>query len=98
MQVLNFRPLYDVILVKRTSAEEKTAGGLFIPDSAKEKPLQGVIVAAGRGAICNDNSIRNLDVKVGDTVLFDKYVGADISIEGEAYLAMKEGDVIGVMN
>lgn len=95
---LNFRPLYDNIIVKLNAKEEKTAGGLFIPDSAKEKPLEGVIVAAGHGAICNDNSIREMDVKVGDKVTFDKYVGVEVVIDGETYLAMKERDVIGVLN
>jgi len=95
---LKFRPLYDRILVKRTEQEDKTAGGIFIPETAKEKPIQGKVVAIGKGKMQEDGSVRPLDVKQGDTILFGKYSGTDIKIEGEEYLIMREDDVLGIID
>jgi chaperonin GroES len=94
---MKVRPLYDRILVKRIEEEEKTAGGLFIPDTAKEKPQQGLVVAVGAGKILEDGSVRKLDVKAGDKVLFNKYAGNDIKIDGIEHLIMREDDVLGVL-
>jgi len=94
---LKFRPLYDRILVERTEQEEKTAGGIFIPETAKEKPIQGKVIATGKGKLQDDGSVRALEVKAGDTVLFGKYSGTDIKIEGSEYLIMREDDVLGII-
>jgi chaperonin GroES len=94
---LKFRPLYDRILVERTEMEEKTAGGIFIPESAKEKPIQGTVIAVGKGKLQDDGSVRELEVQKGDTVLFGKYAGTDITIEGKEYLIMREDDVLGIV-
>ena len=94
---MKVRPLYDRILVKRVEEEAKTAGGLFIPDTAKEKPQQGVVVAVGNGKIQEDGSLRKLDVKAGDKILFSKYSGNDIKIDGVEHLIMKEDDILGVL-
>jgi chaperonin GroES len=94
---MKVRPIYDRILVKRVDEEEKTAGGLFIPDSAKEKPQQGLVVAVGNGHIQEDGSLRKLDLKAGDKILFSKYAGSDIKIDGVEHLIMKEEDVLGVL-
>ena len=94
---MKIRPLNDRILVKRMASEEMSAGGIIIPDSAKEKPAEGEIVAVGPGKL-NDNGERvAMDVKVGDTVLFSKYGGTDIKLEGEDYLIMREDDILGVV-
>jgi chaperonin GroES len=95
---MKVRPLYDRILVKRIEEEQKTAGGLFIPDTAKEKPQQGVVVAVGHGKIQEDGSIRKLDVKAGDKILFSKYAGNDIKIDGEEHLILKEDDVLAILD
>lgn len=95
---LKFRPLHDRILVQRLEEEEKTAGGIFIPETAKEKPIQGKVIAVGKGKILEDGSVRNLDVKKGDTILFGKYSGTDIKISGNEYLIMREDDVLGVID
>ncbi len=95
---LKFRPLYDRILVQRLQEEEKTAGGIFIPETAKEKPIQGKVIAIGKGKILEDGSVRDLDVKKGDTILFGKYSGTDIKISGDEYLIMREDDVLGVID
>lgn len=94
---LGVRPLHDRILVKRTAEEDKTAGGLFIPDSAKEKPQRGEIVAAGKGRITEDGKVLPLEVKVGDKILFSKYAGTEIKFDGSEFLMMREEDVLGIV-
>ena len=92
-----FRPLHDRVLVRRIEADEKTAGGIIIPDSAKEKPSEGEIVAVGAGAIGDDNERVALDVKAGDRVLFGKWSGTEVTVDGEELLIMKESDIMGVL-
>ncbi|MAM41594.1 MAG: co-chaperone GroES [Erythrobacter sp.] len=92
-----FRPLHDRVLVRRIEAEEKTAGGIIIPDSAKEKPSEGEIVAVGAGAKAEDGTVTPLDVKSGDRVLFGKWSGTEIKLDGEDLLIMKESDIMGIM-
>jgi chaperonin GroES len=94
---MQFRPLHDRIVVRRVDAEEKTAGGIIIPDTAKEKPQQGEIIAAGPGARDESGKLQPLDVKVGDRVLFGKWSGTEVRIDGEDLLIMKESDVMGVL-
>jgi chaperonin GroES len=94
---MKVRPLYDRILIKRLDEEEKTAGGLFIPDTAKEKPQQGMVVAVGAGKIQEDGSLRKLEVKAGDKILFSKYSGNDIKIDGTEHLILREDDVLAVL-
>lgn len=94
---MKIRPLNDRILVKRLEGEEKTAGGIIIPDSAKEKPAEGEVIAVGPGKL-NDNGERvAIDVKVGDRVLFSKYGGTDVKLDGEDYLILREDDILGVV-
>src|ERR1700757_2369851 len=93
----HFRPLQDRILVRRIEAEEKTPGGIIIPDTAKEKPVEGEVLAVGPGARDETGTLRPLDVKVGDRVLFGKWAGTEVIIEGEDRLIMKEADVFGVI-
>ena len=93
----HFRPLHDRILVKRIEAEEKTPGGIIIPDTAKEKPIEGEVLAVGPGARDETGAIRPLDVQVGDRVLFGKWSGTEVLIDGEDRLIMKESDVFGVI-
>ncbi|MEO8098238.1 MAG: co-chaperone GroES [Acidobacteriota bacterium] len=96
---MNIRPLYDRIVVKRLeNAEDKTAGGLFIPDSAKEKPQEGEVVAVGQGKRTDDGKLMPLDVKAGDRILFGKYSGSDIKMDGNEYLIMREDEVLGVID
>lgn len=90
---LNVRPLKDRLIVRRLEEEQKTAGGLYIPDTAKEKPQEGEVVAVGPGRLLDDGKVHPLEVKVGDRVLFSKYAGQEIKIEGEEYLIVKEDDV-----
>ena len=92
-----FRPLHDRVLVRRIEAEEKTAGGIIIPDSAKEKPSEGEIISAGTGTRSEDGKITPLDVKPGDRVLFGKWSGTEVKIDGEDLLIMKESDILGVI-
>ncbi|MCO5163891.1 MAG: co-chaperone GroES [Mesorhizobium sp.] len=92
-----FRPLHDRILVRRIEAEEKTAGGIIIPDTAKEKPSEGEILAVGPGARDENGKLVELDVKVGDRILFGKWSGTEIKLDGEDLLIMKESDVMGVI-
>jgi len=92
------KPLHDRILVKRLGEEEKTKGGIIIPDSAKEKPAQGEVVAAGSGRRTEDGKILALEVKKGDKILFGKYSGTEIKVEGEDYLIMREDDVLGIIH
>ncbi|GMR09049.1 MAG: co-chaperone GroES [Gammaproteobacteria bacterium] len=94
---MNIRPLHDRLIVRRQEEETTSAGGIVIPDSATEKPIRGEIIAAGHGKITDDGSIRALDVKVGDKVLFGKYSGTEIKVEGEELLFMKEEDIMGVI-
>ncbi|WP_199262527.1 co-chaperone GroES [Paracoccus binzhouensis] len=94
---MTFRPLHDRILVRRIDAEEKTAGGLIIPDSAKEKPQEGEVLAVGPGLRNESGALAPLDVKVGDRVLFGKWSGTEIRLDGEDLLIMKESDVMGVI-
>jgi chaperonin GroES len=94
---MKFRPLHDRVLVRRLGEEEKTAGGIIIPDTAKEKPMQGEIVAAGSGARSEDGKVTPLDVKAGDVVLFGKWSGTEVKIDGEDLLIMKESDILGVI-
>jgi chaperonin GroES len=94
---MKFRPLHDRVLVRRIEAEEKTAGGIIIPDSAQEKPAEGEIVAAGTGARADDGKITPMDVKAGDRVLFGKWSGTEVKVEGEDLLIMKESDILGVI-
>ncbi len=94
---MNIRPLQDRIIVKRLEEEEKTKGGIIIPDAAKEKPMQGEVVAAGKGKVGEDGKVHPLDVKVGDRILFGKYAGTEVKLDGEEYLIMREDDVLGVL-
>ena len=94
---MHFRPLHDRVVVRRVSAEEKTSGGILIPDTAAEKPVQGKIVAVGKGKILEDGNVRPLDVKVGDKILFGKYGGTEVKIDGEELLVMREEDVMAVI-
>ncbi len=93
----NFRPLQDRILVKRIDEENKTAGGIIIPDSAKEKPQEGEVIAVGKGKVTEDGKTLPLDVKQGDRILFGKYSGTEVSITGTEHLIMREEDVLGVV-
>ena len=92
-----FRPLHDRVLVRRTDGDEKSAGGIIIPDTAKEKPMEGKIVAVGPGARDENGKVQALDVKKGDTVLFGKWSGTEIKLDGEELLIMKESDIMGVI-
>ena len=92
-----FRPLHDRVLVRRLEAEEKTAGGIIIPDSAKEKPSEGEIVSVGTGARAEDGKVTPLDVKTGDRILFGKWSGTEVKVDGEDLLIMKESDILGVI-
>ncbi|MGQ9694377.1 MAG: co-chaperone GroES [Thermodesulfobacteriota bacterium] len=94
---MKIRPLHDRIIVKRVEEEERTKGGIIIPDTAKEKPMEGKVIAVGKGKILDDGKIQPLDVKVGDRVLFGKYAGTEVKIEGEEHLIMREDDILGVI-
>jgi chaperonin GroES len=91
------RPLHDRVIVRRLDEEEKSAGGIIIPDSAKEKPIQGKIIAVGKGKSLENGEVRALDVKEGDTVIFSTYAGTEIKLDGEALLMMREDDILGVL-
>ena len=93
---MKFRPLHDRVLIKRIEKDEKTASGIIIPDTAKEKPIEGSVVAVGTGVRSDDGKIVPLDVKVGDVVIFGKWSGTEIKVDGEEYLVMKESDIMGV--
>jgi len=95
---LNFRPLHDRVVVRRLDSEERSRGGIIIPDTAKEKPQEGEVVAVGPGARDDQGHIHALDVKVGDRILFGKWSGTEVKIDGEDYLVMKESDIVGVVN
>ena len=94
---MHIRPLHDRILVKREQEQEKTAGGLYIPDSAKEKPVQAKVIAVGNGKVLEDGKLRPLEVKAGDTILFGKYSGSEVKIDGEDHLIMREEDILGII-
>jgi chaperonin GroES len=94
---MNFRPLHDRVLVRRIEAEEKTAGGIIIPDSAKEKPSEGEVVSVGSGARAENGTITPMDLKAGDKILFGKWSGTEVKVDGEDLLIMKESDVLGVI-
>ena len=94
---MNIRPLYDRIVVKRVEEKETMQGGLYIPDSAKEKPQEGEVVAVGKGKRTEEGKVIALDVKAGDRILFGKYSGSDIKLDGEEYLIMREDEVLGIL-
>ena len=94
---MKIRPLQDRVIVRRVKEEEKTKGGLYIPDTAKEKPIEGTVLAVGNGKVLEDGSVRKLDIKAGDRVLFGKYSGTEVKIEGEEHLILREDDVLGVI-
>ena len=93
----NVRPLSDRILVKRVESEGKTKGGIIIPDTAKEKPVEGEVVAVGNGKVLEDGKVRPLDVKAGDRILFTKYAGTEVKLDGEEHLIIREEDILGVV-
>jgi chaperonin GroES len=95
---MNFRPLHDRVLVKRVEQDVKTAGGIIIPDAAQEKPMEGKIISAGSGIKAEDGTVTPLDVKAGDFVLFGKWSGTEIKIDGEDLLIMKESDILGIID
>jgi len=94
---MKFKPLHDRILVKRVEEEEKTKGGIIIPDTAKEKPVEGKVIAVGSGKRLEDGKVAGLDVKAGDRILFGKYSGSEIKIDGEEHLILREEDVLGIL-
>ena len=94
---MKIRPLSDRVLVKRLESEEKTAGGIIIPDNAKEKPQQGEILAVGNGKLLDDGKTHQLNVKVGDRVLFNKYAGSEVKVDGNEHLIMREEDILGII-
>jgi len=94
---MNIRPLHDRIIIERIEEETRTAGGLIIPDSAKEKPFEGKVVAVGKGKKTEDGKVLPLDVQVGDSVLFGKYAGTEIKVDGKEYMMMREDDVLAVI-
>lgn len=95
---MKVRPLADRILVKRVEEETKTAGGILIPDNAKEKPMEAAVVAVGTGKVLADGKVRPMEVKVGDRVLFSKYSGTEIKLEGTEHLILREDDILGIVN
>ena len=94
---MKIRPLQDRVIVKRVEEEEKTKGGIIIPDSAKEKPIEGKVIAAGNGKLGDDGKVHPLDVKAGDWILFSKYAGTEVKIDGEEHLILREDDILGVI-
>ena len=94
---MKFRPLHDRVLVRRIEEDAKTSGGIIIPDTAKEKPQQGEVIAAGAGAKAEDGTVTPLDVKAGDRILFGKWSGTEVTIDGEELLIMKESDILGIV-
>jgi chaperonin GroES len=94
---MNIRPLQDRVIVKRIAEEEKTSGGIIIPDTAKEKPQEGKVVAVGKGKVMEDGKVQSLDVKKGNRILFGKYAGTEVKIDGEEFLIMREDDILGVI-
>jgi chaperonin GroES len=94
---MNIRPLQDRVILKRVKEEEKTKGGIIIPDTAKEKPIEGEVVAVGNGKVLDDGTVQKLDVKVGDRVLFGKYSGTEVKLDGEERLIVREEDILAVL-
>jgi chaperonin GroES len=94
---MKIRPLQDRVVVRRVKEEEKTKGGIIIPDSAKEKPVEALVVAVGNGKVLEDGSVRKLDIKEGDRILFGKYSGTEVKIDGEDHLILREDDILGVV-
>ncbi|HYZ31728.1 MAG TPA: co-chaperone GroES [Crenalkalicoccus sp.] len=94
---MKFRPLHDRVLVRRVNAEEKTAGGIIIPDTAKEKPQEGEVLAVGSGTLNDRGELRPLDVKAGDRILFGKWSGTEVKLDGEELMIMKESDILGIL-
>ncbi|MSP55628.1 MAG: co-chaperone GroES [Myxococcales bacterium] len=94
---MSFRPLYDRVLVKRITAEAKTAGGLIIPDAAKEKPQEAEVISVGTGRVLDSGSVRAMSVKIGDRVLFGKYTGDEIKLDGEEHIILREEDILAVL-
>ena len=94
---MKIRPLQDRVIIKRVEEEEKTKGGIIIPDTAKEKPMEGKVIAVGKGKLLEDGKIHPLDLKAGDRVLFGKYAGTEVKIDGEEHLIMREDDILGVI-
>jgi len=94
---MKIRPLQDRVIVKRVERDQKTKGGLYIPDTAKEKPIEGTVLAVGNGKVLEDGSVRKLDIKTGDRVLFGKYSGTEVKLEGEEHLILREDDILGVV-
>ena len=94
---MKIRPLQDRVIVKRVKEEEKTKGGIIIPDTAKEKPIEGEVIAVGNGKPLDDGSVRKLEVKIGERVLFGKYAGTEVKIEGEEHLILREDDILGII-
>jgi chaperonin GroES len=94
---MKIRPLYDRLIVRRVAEEEKTKGGIIIPDTAKDKPTEGEVVAAGKGRLLEDGKVIPMDVKKGDRILFSKYAGNEVKIDGVEYLIMREEDVLGII-
>jgi chaperonin GroES len=95
---MKIRPLHDRVIVKRIAEEDKSRGGIIIPDAAKEKPAEGEVIAAGSGKVLEDGTLRPIDVKVGDRVLFGKYSGNEVKIEGEEHLILREEEILGVVD
>jgi chaperonin GroES len=95
---MKIRPLHDRILVKRIDEEEKTKGGIIIPDTAKEKPQEGKVIAVGAGKVLEDGTTRPMDVKAGDRILFSKYAGTDVKLDGEEHIIIREDDVLGILS
>src|SRR6266571_9073618 len=95
---MGFRPLHDRVLIRRVEADEKTAGGIIIPDTAKEKPMEGEVISVGPGARGEDGKLHPLDVKAGDRILFGKWSGSEVKIDGEDLMIMKESDILGVVD
>jgi len=94
---MGIRPLQDRVLVKRLAEEQKTKGGIIIPDTAKEKPIEGKVIAVGNGKVTEDGKVRKLDVKAGDRILFGKYSGTEVKIDGEEHLILREDDILAVL-
>ena len=94
---MKIRPLQDRVIVKRLAEEEKSKGGIIIPDTAKEKPMEGKVIAVGKGKVKEDGNIIKMDVKVGDKILFSKYAGTEVKIDGDEHLIMREDDILGII-
>jgi chaperonin GroES len=94
---MKIRPLQDRVIVKRVAEEETTKGGIIIPDTAKEKPIEGTVLAVGNGKVLEDGKVRSLDVKVGDRILFTKFAGTEVKLDGDEHLVIREEDILGIV-